>query len=151
MKIQEIPYLVQESKDVRILIFCHLAARLSGLLEGYFFVKISHIWSICRCFFCLLFAQKCVLHPRYHQFYSNLLFLTRTRLTHTASTDSPSDVLYTIPADSEDKKALLQWAFYESTSLIKRYGDLLEEVNSYLATGTSTVGECVLMLEEEMR
>ena len=71
--------------------------------------------------------------------------------THAASTDSPSDILYTIPADTEDKKALLQWAFYESTSLIKRYGDLLEEVNSYLATGTSTVGECVLMVEEEMR
>lgn len=72
-------------------------------------------------------------------------------LPHAASTDSTSDVLYTIPADTEDKKALLQWAFYESTSLIKRYGDLLEDVNSYLATGTSTVGECVLMVEEEMR
>jgi hypothetical protein len=72
-------------------------------------------------------------------------------LPHAASTDSTTDVLYTIPADTEDKKALLQWAFYESTSLIKRYGDLLEDVNSYLATGTSTVGECVLMVEEEMR
>lgn len=84
------------------------------------------------------------------------LFLTHSHslslfLSHAASTDSTTDVLYTIPADTEDKKALLQWAFYESTSLIKRYGDLLEDVNSYLATGTSTVGECVLMVEEEMR
>jgi hypothetical protein len=48
-------------------------------------------------------------------------------------------------------QALLQWAYYEATSLVRQYGDLLEEVNSYLATGTSTVGECVVLVEEELR
>ena len=61
------------------------------------------------------------------------------------------DVLYKIPIEEDDKKVFLQWAFYEATSLVKQYGDLLEDVNSYLATGTSTVGECVVLLEEELR
>ena len=60
-------------------------------------------------------------------------------------------VTYRIPIIEEDKKVLLQWAFYEATSLIRQYGDLLEDVNSYLATGTSTVGECVDLVEKELR
>lgn len=61
------------------------------------------------------------------------------------------EVSYQIPFEEEDKKVFLQWAFYEATSLVKQYGDLLEDVNSYLATGTSTVGECVMLLEDELR
>ena len=61
------------------------------------------------------------------------------------------DVLYSIPLEEEDKKVLLQWAFFEATSLIRQYGDLLEDVNSYLGTGTSTVGECVLLVEDELK
>lgn len=68
-----------------------------------------------------------------------------------ASSLSASDVSYNIPNEEEDKKMLLQWAFYEASSLIRQYGDLLEDVNSYLATGTSTVGECVVLVEEELR
>lgn len=61
------------------------------------------------------------------------------------------DVFYKIPINEEDKKVLLHWAFFEATTIIRQYGDLLEEVNSYLATGTSTVGECVLLVEDELR
>ena len=60
-------------------------------------------------------------------------------------------VTYRIPVIEEDKKVLLHWAFYEATSLIRQYGDLLEDVNGYLATGTATVGECVNLVEEELR
>jgi hypothetical protein len=68
-----------------------------------------------------------------------------------ASSLATSDVSYKIPNEEEDKKMLLQWAFYEASSLIRQYGDLLEDVNSYLATGTSTVGECVVLVEDELR
>jgi hypothetical protein len=68
-----------------------------------------------------------------------------------ASSLTASDVSYQIPNEEEDKKMLLQWAFYEASSLVRQYGDLLEDVNSYLATGTSTVGECVVLVEEELK
>lgn len=68
-----------------------------------------------------------------------------------ASSLIATDVSYKIPNEEVDKQMLLQWAFYEASSLIRQYGDLLEDVNSYLATGTSTVGECVVLVEEELR
>jgi hypothetical protein len=54
------------------------------------------------------------------------------------------------PLTDEDQSALLQWAFFESSAIIKQYGDLLEEVTAYMGSGTSTVGECALMIEREM-
>lgn len=54
------------------------------------------------------------------------------------------------PLTEEDQSALLQWAFFESSAIIKQYGDLLEEVTAYMGSGTSTVGECALMIEGEM-
>ena len=69
-----------------------------------------------------------------------------------ASVDSAcGGVCYVIPGAAEDQDALLQWAYYEASTLIKQYGDLLEGVNGYLGTGTSTVGECVMLVEEELR
>jgi hypothetical protein len=58
---------------------------------------------------------------------------------------------YEIPVVGDDRNALLQWAYYEAVQLVRQYGDLLEEVKSYLATGTSTVGECSLLIEDELR
>mmetsp|Transcript_14909 Transcript_14909/g.24765 ORF Transcript_14909/g.24765 Transcript_14909/m.24765 type:complete len:105 (-) Transcript_14909:29-343(-) len=55
-----------------------------------------------------------------------------------------------IPEAAEDRQALLDWAYFEATTLVRQYGDLLEEVQLYMNTGTSTVGECVLMIEEEL-
>ncbi len=68
-----------------------------------------------------------------------------------ASANVGNDVCYMIPGASEDQDALLQWAYYEASTLIKQYGDLLEGVNRYLGTGTSTVGECVMLVEDELR
>ena len=54
------------------------------------------------------------------------------------------------PLSDEDQSALLQWAYFESSAIIKQYGDLLEDVTAYMGSGTSTVGECALMIEREM-
>jgi hypothetical protein len=59
--------------------------------------------------------------------------------------------LYNIPESAADRKALVQWAYYEAVQLVRQYGELLEEVKGYLGTGTSTVGECAMMVEEELR
>ncbi|KAJ1419423.1 hypothetical protein B484DRAFT_400194 [Ochromonadaceae sp. CCMP2298] len=59
--------------------------------------------------------------------------------------------LQSIPTLKEDRQALLEWAYYEATTLVRQYGDLLEETRLYLNTGTSTVGECALMIEDELR
>ena len=75
----------------------------------------------------------------------------KNRVTSKDKSNENNDVIYKIPVIEEDKKVLLQWAFFEAASLIRQYGDLLEDVNSYLATGTSTVGECVILVEEELR
>ena len=55
-----------------------------------------------------------------------------------------------VPITEEDRDVLLQWAYYEAEALIKQYGDILEAVCDYLNTGTSSVGECVTLLEEEL-
>eukprot|EP01038_Epipyxis_sp_PR26KG_P005444 gene5444-7537_t len=54
------------------------------------------------------------------------------------------------PLSTDDRLALMGWAYFEATSLIRQYGDLLEEVSSFMRTGTSTVGECTLMVEQEL-
>eukprot|EP01039_Chlorochromonas_danica_P002026 gene2025-2209_t len=55
-----------------------------------------------------------------------------------------------LPTRSEDQQALLQWAYFEASTLVKQYSDLLGGVSSYLRTGTSTVGECALLIENEL-
>lgn len=55
-----------------------------------------------------------------------------------------------VPTQPENKLALAQWAYFEATTLVKQYGDLLEEVSLYLRTGTSTVGECSLLVESRL-
>lgn len=55
-----------------------------------------------------------------------------------------------IPSNPEDRQALLEWAYFEACTLIRQYGDLLEEVKLYMDVGTSTVGECIFMIENEI-
>ena len=55
-----------------------------------------------------------------------------------------------LPIKAEDKEALLQWAYFEAQSLVRQYADLLEDVQDYLGSGTSSVGECTALLEQEM-
>jgi len=57
---------------------------------------------------------------------------------------------YAVPDTAEEETALVEWAFFEATTLIRQYGDLLEDVRLYMDVGTSTVGECVSMLEEQL-
>ncbi len=64
------------------------------------------------------------------------------------SSDSSKE--YALPDTEEDEIALIEWAYFEATTLIRQYGDLLEEVRLYMGVGTSTVGECVSMLEEQL-
>ena len=62
-----------------------------------------------------------------------------------------SDLPYlAIPANEEDKEVLLRWAYYEADTLLKQYGDLVVDVGDYLGSGTSSVGEVVALLEQEM-
>eukprot|EP01036_Dinobryon_divergens_P044287 gene44287-59082_t len=56
-----------------------------------------------------------------------------------------------LPPQGPDRDAFLRWAYYEATVLVQQNGDLLEAVRSYLNTGTTTVGECVLLVETELQ
>lgn len=56
-----------------------------------------------------------------------------------------------IPASREDKDALMLWAYNEAVTLIRQYGELLENVTDYICTGTASVGECALLIESELR
>ena len=56
-----------------------------------------------------------------------------------------------VPTAAADQDAWLQWGYYEATALVRQYGGLLEEVKAFLGTGTSTVGECALLIEEQLR
>jgi hypothetical protein len=56
-----------------------------------------------------------------------------------------------VPASKEDKEALVQWAYSEALGIIRRYGDLLEQVCDYIQSGTASVGECALLIERELR
>lgn len=55
-----------------------------------------------------------------------------------------------VPKGDEDQQALLQWAYFEASTIVRQYGDLLEELQIYLRTGTASVGECSLLLENEL-
>ena len=55
-----------------------------------------------------------------------------------------------IPASEEDKEVMLRWAYIEADTLLKQYGDLVVDVGDYLGSGTSSVGEVVALLEQEM-
>ena len=47
-----------------------------------------------------------------------------------------------------ERENLLKWAYLESSTFLKRYGDVLEEIRAYLQTRTSSPGECALLLED---
>lgn len=55
-----------------------------------------------------------------------------------------------VPSNPDDREALLRWAFFEASSLIRQYADLLDDVRSFLQTGSTTVGECVFLVEDEL-
>jgi len=57
---------------------------------------------------------------------------------------------YTIPSSTEDRKAFVDWAYAEAVTLVRQYGGLLEEIREYLATGTASVGECAILIEQEL-
>ena len=80
--------------------------------------------------------------------------LTNSKNDNSENIDQQGDnsmLMYSVPIDIDDRKALLLWAYSEAVSLLRQYGDLLQGVNSYLSTGTSTVGECVMLVEDELR
>lgn len=55
-----------------------------------------------------------------------------------------------VPAKEEDKDALLRWAYFEADTLLKQYADLVVDVGDYLGSGSSSVGEVVALLEQEL-
>jgi hypothetical protein len=69
-------------------------------------------------------------------------------LSYFQKSDSSSRI--DIPESSEDQDALLKWAYFEALSVVKQYGDLIEDVGDYLGSGTSSVGECVALVEQEL-
>ena len=52
--------------------------------------------------------------------------------------------------DENRKQKLLQWSYIESSTYLRRYGDILEEVRAYLQTKSSSAGECAMLLEERL-
>jgi hypothetical protein len=55
-----------------------------------------------------------------------------------------------LPKDKEGQNALLRWAYYEAVVLCKQYSDVLDDVRDFLRTGTSSTGECSLLIENEL-
>lgn len=56
-----------------------------------------------------------------------------------------------LPSSAEDREALVQWAYNEASLLIRRYGELLEALSDYVQSGTASIGECALLIEQELR
>jgi hypothetical protein len=56
-----------------------------------------------------------------------------------------------IPAEAADREALIQWAYNEASLLIRQYGNLLDGVSDYVQSGTTTIGECAMLIEQELR
>lgn len=50
-----------------------------------------------------------------------------------------------------DQEKLINWAFNEAVILVKQYGEVVEEMNSFLLSGTATVGECVQLIEDQLQ
>lgn len=62
-----------------------------------------------------------------------------------------SKIAELLPQNEKDQKALLEWAYYEASAMLRQYGELFEDVHDYLKTGTSTVGQCTLLIEEKLQ
>ena len=45
----------------------------------------------------------------------------------------------------------LQWAYFEAMTFVRQYADLIEQLQVYLQTQTSTVGECLLLVETQLQ
>ena len=56
-----------------------------------------------------------------------------------------------LPSSTEDREALVQWAYNEASLLVRRYGELLEALSDYVQSGTASIGECALLIEQELR
>jgi len=83
----------------------------------------------------------------------NLVNILSNIQKNASSSGSNKDIdkyIIKVPRSNEDCDVLLQWAYYEAESLIKQYGDILEDVCDYLNTGSSSVGECVMLIESEL-
>lgn len=68
----------------------------------------------------------------------------------TTASATEKTVYYPVPSNTEDRKALLEWAYYEAETIIKLYGDLLEDISTALLRRKLTVGECALLIEKEL-
>jgi hypothetical protein len=55
-----------------------------------------------------------------------------------------------LPETAADQDCLLRWAYFEAASLVRQYADLLEELSDYLESGSSSAGECALLIEERL-
>ena len=105
----------------------------------------------------LRYGQTVISDPRRApQFLQTILTKTSSSSKPaTTSTSDPSSIT-TVPPSSlpipriEDQSVYMQWAYFEATQLVRQYGDLIEKVGSYLRTGTTTVGECALLIEDEL-
>ena len=49
-----------------------------------------------------------------------------------------------------EARSNLRWAYNEAVALCKQYGELLEDMRDFLQTGTSGVGECSLLIEQDL-
>ena len=68
----------------------------------------------------------------------------------TVESATDKTIYYPVPINAEDRKALLEWAYYEAETIIKLYGDLLEDISTALMRKKLTVGECALLIEKEL-
>lgn len=60
------------------------------------------------------------------------------------------DMASLVPLTSSEQAQLLAWAYDEATQLVRQYSDLLEELREFVSVGSSSVGECVEFLEQEL-
>ena len=70
--------------------------------------------------------------------------------TSRESADTGDSNPLTLPSDPRVREDLIDWAYYEAVLLIQRYGNLLEDIQSYMRTGTASVGECALLIEKTL-
>eukprot|EP01031_Cornospumella_fuschlensis_P031596 gene31596-38184_t len=102
----------------------------------------------------LRYGQTVISDPRRApQFLQTIL--TKTSPSSKPATSDPSSMPTVLPSPLpipriEDQSVYMQWAYFEATQLVRQYGDLIEKVGSYLRTGTTTVGECALLIEDEL-
>ena len=75
---------------------------------------------------------------------------TKNKSTNLIKSNNNNNNNYKIPETELEKQQLLEWAYSEAVSLIKRYGDVIEEINDYFLTGSTTSGECVMLIESKL-